>query len=78
MPAEMLFACPQGMTSEQQIRRKVHDAYPAAAKRPEGSHAFPVGRQFAASLGLRRSMKDNKKSLIATLLATLTALLPNL
>ncbi|HUY12223.1 MAG TPA: methyltransferase domain-containing protein [Terriglobia bacterium] len=39
------------MTNEPQIRRRVHDAYSAAADRPEGSHAFPVGRQFAESLG---------------------------
>lgn len=35
----------------QQLRTKVRDAYSAAAERPEGGHPFPVGREFALSLG---------------------------
>lgn len=34
-----------------QLRRMVQDAYSAAAEAPAGPHAFPVGRDFAASLG---------------------------
>ena len=34
-----------------ELRRKVRDAYSAAALRPDEMHAFPVGRQFARSLG---------------------------
>lgn len=38
-------------TDPMQLRDKVRGAYSAAAERPEGKHAFPVGRQFAESLG---------------------------
>jgi len=34
-----------------QLRGMVRDAYSAAAESPQGIHAFPVGREFAASLG---------------------------
>ena len=34
-----------------ELRGKVHDAYSAAALCPAAAHAFPVGRQFAESLG---------------------------
>ena len=34
-----------------QLRRMVCDAYSAAAEAPGEQHAFPVGREFAASLG---------------------------
>jgi arsenite methyltransferase len=34
-----------------ELRGKVRDAYSAAAERPEDEHAFPVGRQFAESVG---------------------------
>jgi arsenite methyltransferase len=37
------------MTSS--IRAGVHDAYSAAAEKPSDSHPFPVGRDFAASVG---------------------------
>ncbi len=37
------------MTSS--IRAEVRDAYSAAAERPSDSHAFPVGRVFAESIG---------------------------
>ncbi len=33
------------------LRTKVRDAYSAAARHPQDEHAFPVGRQFAVSLG---------------------------
>src|SRR5260370_8188910 len=37
------------MTSS--IRAGVHDAYTGAAERPSDSHPFPVGRDFAESVG---------------------------
>jgi SAM-dependent methyltransferase len=33
------------------LREKVNAAYSEAAKHPEAAHAFPVGREFAESLG---------------------------
>ena len=33
------------------LRTKVRDAYSGAALRPQDAHAFPLGRQFALSLG---------------------------
>jgi hypothetical protein len=33
------------------LRDKVRKAYSAAAERPHQTHAFPVGRAFAESLG---------------------------
>ena len=39
------------MQQESELRGKVHDAYSAAALRPEDRHAFPVGRRFAEGLG---------------------------
>jgi arsenite methyltransferase len=38
------------MQQESEVRRKVRDAYSAAAVCPIETHAFPVGRQFAESL----------------------------
>ena len=35
----------------QQLRSKIRDAYSAAAERPQGGNPFPVGREFALSLG---------------------------
>jgi arsenite methyltransferase len=35
----------------EQLRDGVHQAYSAAAEHPQGEHPFPVGRQFAESLG---------------------------
>jgi arsenite methyltransferase len=34
-----------------QLRAKVRDAYSTAAQRPQGTHPFPVGRQFALEVG---------------------------
>jgi len=48
------------MNAPQQLRERVRDAYSAAAERPRDSHVFPVGRQFAESLGY-------SKELLATL-----------
>jgi arsenite methyltransferase len=48
------------MNAPQQLREKVRDAYSAAAERPRDPHVFPVGRQFAESLGY-------SKELLATL-----------
>ena len=39
------------MNNALDLRTKVREAYSAAALRPQDGHAFPVGRQFAASLG---------------------------
>lgn len=39
------------MQQESELRCKVRDAYSAAAVSPGESHAFPVGRPFAESLG---------------------------
>jgi hypothetical protein len=33
------------------IREAVREAYSAASKDPRGEHAFPVGKEFAQSLG---------------------------
>lgn len=40
----------EGMDAEG-LKGRVRDAYSAAAEAPMGKHPFPVGRQFAASLG---------------------------
>jgi arsenite methyltransferase len=39
------------MLEVSELRRKVRDAYSAAALYPDETHAFPVGRGFARSLG---------------------------
>lgn len=38
-------------TQAKQLREGVRNAYSAAAERPEDTHPFPVGRDFAESLG---------------------------
>jgi arsenite methyltransferase len=38
-------------TSPARLREMVRGAYSAAAEQPQQKHAFPVGRQFAESLG---------------------------
>ena len=40
-----------GMREVSELRRKVRDAYSAAAVYPGEKHAFPMGRGFAQSLG---------------------------
>lgn len=40
-----------GSTNPVQLREMVRGAYSSAAERPLGKHAFPVGRQFAVSIG---------------------------
>lgn len=42
---------PVSSTSPAQLREMVCGAYSAAAEQPQEKHAFPVGRQFAESLG---------------------------
>jgi arsenite methyltransferase len=37
-----------------QLREGVHQAYSAAAENPQSGHPFPVGREFAESLGYPR------------------------
>jgi SAM-dependent methyltransferase len=44
------------MNAPQQLREKLRDAYSAAAEPPRESHVFPVGRQFAESLGYSREL----------------------
>ena len=41
-----------------ELRGKVRDAYSAAAQRPIAKHAFPVGREFAESLGYSSELLD--------------------
>ncbi len=43
---------------ETTLRDKVRDAYSAAAADPTSQHAFPVGRQFAESLGYPAEILD--------------------
>jgi arsenite methyltransferase len=42
---------PISSTSPAQLREMVCGAYSAAAEKPQEKHAFPVGRQFAESVG---------------------------
>ena len=51
MAPEILFRRAKKVENEQQIRRKVRNAYSAAAEHPQDEHVFPVGRKFAESLG---------------------------
>jgi len=50
------------MKATEQLREKVRGAYSAAAERPQGSHVFPVGRQFAESLGYPKRLLANLPS----------------
>ena len=50
------------MNAPQQLRERVRDAYSAAAERPRDSHVFPVGRQFAESLGYSKELLANLPS----------------
>jgi SAM-dependent methyltransferase len=43
---------------ELRLRKKVCDAYSAAAESPESKHPFPVGRRFAESLGYPSELLD--------------------
>jgi SAM-dependent methyltransferase len=47
------------MDAERKLREGVREAYSAAARRPRGEHPFPVGREFAESLGYPRSVLDD-------------------
>jgi arsenite methyltransferase len=42
---------PLSSTSRVQLRDRVRGAYSVAAEHPDQKHAFPVGRQFAESIG---------------------------
>jgi serine/threonine protein kinase len=42
----------------QELRDRVRDVYSAAALRPDGEHAFPVGRRFAEGLGYPSDLLD--------------------
>lgn len=41
------------------LRESVRDAYSAAAENPGAKHAFPVGRQFAESVGYNAELLDS-------------------
>lgn len=41
---------------ETQIRNRVREAYSGAAEQPEVSHPFPIGREFAESVGYPRAL----------------------
>ena len=45
--------------TEQRRRQSVRRAYSAAAERPEEAHAFPLGREFAESLGYPKALLDD-------------------
>jgi len=47
------------MDAERKLREGVREAYSAAARHPRGEHPFPVGREFAESLGYPRSVLDD-------------------
>jgi SAM-dependent methyltransferase len=47
------------MQQQSEVRRKVRDAYSAAAVCPIETHAFPVGRQFADGLGYPAALLAN-------------------
>jgi SAM-dependent methyltransferase len=40
------------------IREAVREAYSAASKKPQGEHAFPVGRTFAECLGYPKDLLE--------------------
>ena len=42
---------PVGSSNPTQLREMVRGAYSSAAERPQEKHAFPIGRQFAESIG---------------------------
>lgn len=44
------------MDKTQQLREGVRRAYSSAAKRPQDKHPFPVGREFAESLGYPQNL----------------------
>ena len=44
------------------LRAKVREAYSAAAKRPTDKHPFPVGRNFAESIGYPSNILDRLPS----------------
>lgn len=46
------------MQNASTLRVKVREAYSAAAQRPKEGHAFPVGRDFAQSLGYAPELLD--------------------
>jgi SAM-dependent methyltransferase len=47
------------MDAERKLREGVRKAYSAAARHPRSEHPFPVGREFAESLGYPRSVLDD-------------------
>ena len=46
------------MDSSQQLREEVRRVYSAAAENPQARHPFPVGREFAESLGYPRDLLE--------------------
>lgn len=47
------------MNAALRIRESVRDAYSAAAEKPADKHAFPVGREFAESVGYPPELLDS-------------------
>ncbi len=47
---------PESAVRSSQLRDRVREAYSAAANSPDKQHAFPVGRDFAESLGYPRAL----------------------
>jgi SAM-dependent methyltransferase len=50
---------PVSSTDSALLRDKVRDAYSAASEHPREQHAFPVGREFAESIGYPAELLDS-------------------
>jgi hypothetical protein len=48
--------------TSKKLSKAVRSAYSAAAERPQERHSFPVGRQFAESLGYTKELLDGVPS----------------
>ncbi len=56
------------------LRSKVREVYSAAAETPCAEHPFPVGRQFAESLGYPRNLLDHLPAISADAFAGLSSI----
>src|SRR6266700_3845345 len=50
---------PLGISNPSQLRDMVRGAYSSAADHPEQNHAFPLGREFAKSIGYNAELLDS-------------------
>jgi hypothetical protein len=50
---------PLGISNPAQLRDMVRGAYSSAADHPEQKHAFPLGREFAKSIGYNAELLDS-------------------